>query len=492
MRYILRTLTLAIFGSIVAFAAISNATVWEIRPTVGSDTNGGAFVAGAAGTDYSQQNAKNTVGNNISTTDAVGTGIATITSATASFTSAIVGNIIYLTGTGVTTGWYQVVTFTNSTTIVLDSSPGTFTLATMNIGGAMATVSAAVAAGVLSNTFWIRGSSGAYTATSALSLTFLNSNGPMIFNGYGTTRGDGVQAVWTTSTNSIHLVAFGGGGPTNYIFRSIKFTNTALTPLDGIHALSSTVSVVTVQNCYFSGFRYAINGNYAVDYQFSLLLLDGVEITTSSSDGVINSANTVVTESYIHGNTGYGINITFFQGQGGLVLRRTVLQSNGASGAIIDNGVTSQSQVYVDAANSAFVSNTADGLLVSNSHAVTAPPMQVINSIFSGNHGWGINLTGGGGFYAWGDFRTNAYYNNTSGTITGGILPGIGDVSLSASPFNSSTDFGLNSTTGGGAACKGVGWQAGTLLSAGGAIDIGPVQSAGGGSSPSPVGFVTQ
>ena len=117
--------------------------------------------------------------------------------------------------------------------------------------------------------------------------------------------------------------------------------------------------------------------------------------------------------------------------------------------------------------------------------------MQVINSIFSSNSGWGINLTGGGGNYAWGDFRANAYYNNTSGTITGGILTGIGDVTLSASPFVSSTDFGLNKTAGGGAACKAVGWQGGTLLSAGGSIDIGPVQSAGG-SSPSPVGFVTQ
>ena len=492
MNRIARLLSLFLFAGALAFGALSNSTVWEIRPTVGSDTNGGGFVAGASGTDYSQQNAKNSTGNNISTTDAVGTGVATITSATGNFSSAIVGNIIYLTGTGVTTGWYQVVTFTNVTTIILDRSPGTFTGGTMNIGGAMATVSGAVGAGVLSNTFWIRGSSGTYTATSALSLAFLNAPTPMIFNGYGTTRGDGVQAVWTTSTNSIHLITFGTGGPTNYMFKSIKFTNTAGTPLDAIHALGSTTGVVSVQNCFFSGFRYAINGNFAVDWQINLLQLDGVEITGSTVDGVINSGNTVITESYLHGNTGYGVNITDFQGIGGLVLRRTVLQSNGASGAILDNGTTSQSEVYIDSANSAFVSNTADGLRVTNSHTGTAPPMHIINSIFSSNGGWGINLTGGGDGYAWGDFRANAYYNNTSGTITGGIPAGIGDVTLSASPFNSSTDFGLNSTAGGGAACKGVGWQGGALLSAGGAIDIGPVQSAGGGGSSSPVGFVSQ
>ena len=421
------------------------------------------------------------------------TTVATV--ATVSAAADMVGNIAYIAGgTGsITAGWYQIISQITGVSITVDTSAGLTagTGVTINIGGAMATVSAAVAAAVVSNTFWIRGGSGAYTVTTALSLTFVNTNGPMIFNGYGTTRGDGVQAVWTTSTNSIHLISFGSGGPVNYIFRSIKFTNTAGTPLDGMHASSSTVTDVTIQNCYFSGFRYAINGDYAIDYQFNLLLLDGVEITTSTTDGVINSGNTVITESYIHGNTGYGVNITSFQGVGGLVLRRTVLQSNGASGVILDNGTISPSVVYVDAANCAFVSNAADGLRVTNAHTATNPPMQVINSIFSSNSGWGINLTGGGGNYAWGDFRANAYYNNTSGTITGGILTGIGDVTLSASPFVSSTDFGLNKTAGGGAACKAVGWQGGTLLSAGGSIDIGPVQSAGG-SSPSPVGFVTQ
>ena len=76
--------------------ALPAATVWEVRPTAGSDTNGGGFVAGASGTDYSQQNAANSAGSDISTTDVVATGVATITSATASFTSAIVGNVIYL------------------------------------------------------------------------------------------------------------------------------------------------------------------------------------------------------------------------------------------------------------------------------------------------------------------------------------------------------------------------------------------------------------
>ena len=35
--------------------ALSASTVWEVRPATGSDNNGGGFVTGASGTDYSQQ-----------------------------------------------------------------------------------------------------------------------------------------------------------------------------------------------------------------------------------------------------------------------------------------------------------------------------------------------------------------------------------------------------------------------------------------------------
>jgi hypothetical protein len=62
------------------------------------------------------------------------------------------------------------------------------------------------------------------------------------------------------------------------------------------------------------------------------------------------------------------------------------------------------------------------------------------------------------------------------------IGPGANDVALTAKPFTNSAggDFSLNSTAGGGAACKGVGWPGifpgGTTT---GNIDVGAVQSAG-------------
>ena len=68
--------------------ALSVSQVWEIR-TTGSDTNGGGFHAGASGTDYSQQAAAQ-----VTVADAVANGTTTLTSVTASFTAAHVGNLV--------------------------------------------------------------------------------------------------------------------------------------------------------------------------------------------------------------------------------------------------------------------------------------------------------------------------------------------------------------------------------------------------------------
>ena len=136
------------------FAALSGSTVLEIR-TAGSDTNGGGFVTGTSGTDMSQFDNKNATSCtscqsatvNISTTDAVTAVSTTVTSATANFSAAIVGNIIYLQGgTGpVTAAWYQVTGFTNSTTITVDRNVIVSTGVTMNIGGALASPGQAAA-----------------------------------------------------------------------------------------------------------------------------------------------------------------------------------------------------------------------------------------------------------------------------------------------------------------------------------------------------------
>ena len=229
--------------------ALSSASVWEVRPTNGVDTNGGGFVGGAAGTDYSQQNAKNTVGNNISTTDVVATGVATITSATASFTSAIVGNIIYLSGSGITTGWYQVVTYTNGTTVILDRSPGTGTGATMNIGGALKTLTQLNTNMANGHSAWVKAEATITTAT-AINFSF-TSNSQSFVAGYTSTRGDGGQVTIQATTTSFTIVQIQNNNNLNtFTLRNFILDCNSEANTNGIATQSygNTLENVTVKN----------------------------------------------------------------------------------------------------------------------------------------------------------------------------------------------------------------------------------------------------
>jgi hypothetical protein len=77
----------------------------------------------------------------------------------------------------------------------------------------------------------------------------------------------------------------------------------------------------------------------------------------------------------------------------------------------------------------------------------------------------------------------NAFFNNTT-AATRNVAAGIGTVTLSASPYTSiGTDFSLNATAGGGAACKGAGFPGVLQFGGTGHIDIGAVQSGTGGST---------
>ncbi len=114
---------------------VAASAIWRVRPS-GSDTNGGGYDSTSypGGTDYSQQNSAQATG-----THGSATGTTTFTDATAlAFTSAMVGNSMFITGGGLTAGYYFVTAFTSSSIVTLDRSPGTGTLATWHVGGGWA------------------------------------------------------------------------------------------------------------------------------------------------------------------------------------------------------------------------------------------------------------------------------------------------------------------------------------------------------------------
>jgi|HubBroStandDraft_2_1064218.scaffolds.fasta_scaffold26165_2 hypothetical protein len=468
--------------------ALPATSVWEVRPTVGSDTNGGGFDSAAAGTDYSKQNSKNSAGSNISTTDltTTTTGGFTCTSATASFTSAITGNFIYLSGgTGgtVTAGWYYA-TYATATTITLDRSPGAAaTLVTMNIGGALATVSQAYTNSSSSHIIWVQ-NSGTYTVTTTLVISlqsYAAPGNPFSIIGYTTVRGDNGQFTWTTATNSIDLVDFGSGstGAINVLLQNINFTTTAGTKKDAIGSGSTSTNsaIITLINCTITGFVIGIDGNTNTSY-FNGLNIVNCRITGCSSHGVRNGTNTYFLGSCIDNNAGDGFNggVTPFPAHlGSWIFDKSIFYKNSANGINFnfDDTPTPNTALYiVIISHCIFSTNTDAGALFENSND---PQPKFSNCIFDANGTYGIDA-GNSTVTIPALLYNNAFYNNgTAATRTIGV--GIGTITLTASPYVSiGTNFALNATSGGGALLRSLGWPGVLNFGGTGYASVGPLE----------------
>ena len=495
---------LALFFALIspAFGQLSVLTAWEVRPGVGLDTNGGCYVTGSSGTDYSQQNAAQ-----YAFTDLASVSSLVVSSASHNFVAADVGNCINITaGTGFTPGVYQIVSvLANQAT--LDASPGTVGVGgTYAVGGALATPAFAYASAVSQNTIYGK-QTGSYTVTSAQELSGQNAQ-PISFIGYKTTRGDGAASpgcgncfTWTTATNSIDLMSISDAS--NYLFQNVIFSTTAGTPGLGFHANGSpngTSGLIHLTNCSLRGFSVGISGLFSQQYAFTTIILENTEIETSVGKGVANDGATIIIGCYVHNNGDDGLYTDGSTGgvSGPFFVSHSIIKSNGGKGVNFNNtnnNGTNPSYIWPILLNNAIINNTSDGVAISVNQ--TGAPGSVVawNNIIDSNGGYGINGIGtsplGIGMIS---FRSNAYRANSSGALH--QLPaGTGDVTLSADPFvnRAANNFALNSTSGGGAACKQAGFPGVLPVGGTGYIDIGPLQSQGGGpSSPSPVGFVAQ
>lgn len=460
--------------------ALPSATVWEVRPGVGSDNNGGGFVAGSSGTDFSQQNSAQ-----YTFTDLASVSSLVVSSASHNFVAADVGNLIHITaGTGFTTGFYQIVSVA-ANQATLDRSPGTGGVGgTYAVGGALATIATVNANWTASNQCWVK-ASGSYTVTAALTFTLDSHLAPGIpasIIGYTSSRGDGGQFTWTTSTNSIDLIDFNQAA--NVLLQNIIFTSTAGTPGNGIFSGASgsndAVGVLVI-NCKFSGFLVGIDGNFVSKWAFAGLSVVNSRVTACTSHGVRNGGATYIFGSMLDNNSGDGLN-TNTQGNANdsWILENSVFYKNGANGfniAMSNTGGTTMQAIVVKNCN--FSTNTGAGIVASNT---VNPLPQISNCIFDANGTYGVD-TGSSTITAFVLLYNNAFFNNTT-AATRGTNAGIGTVTLSASPYTTlGSNFALNSTGGGGAACKGAGFP-GTIPGAGtGSTDIGALQSSGGGST---------
>lgn len=444
---------------ISAQAALSPQTVWEVRAN-GNNTNGGAFVAGASGTDYSIQDAKNTVGSNISTTDAVANGTTTITSATANFTSAIVGNVIYLAGgTGsLEAGRYRVTTFTNSTTIVVDRNVASGTGITMNIGGAVSSLTEVNSHMVSRNKIFMKADA-EYTISSGITMSVAGGiTHNQMYNqleGYSSTRGDGGRPTIRATTSSINMLTLSGAAwrVANLILDCDAQTSCTGVTANGASTIYQNIKVMDYTTYGFNTF----SGNPGKIMFFYNEVTGGA----SGSTGIRAQGNGYfIFNNYVHDISGTGISTT----DTSTIMNNIVDTVAGASSDCINaagNGIIMVGNTTYNCGRHGI--SLTQGI---NTHLL------VRGNIMSNTGGCGLSYTPGAGTPATPWMDGNGYWSNTggarcnlddTGTVNAvnskGAYTNTLDVVFTGTPFvdAANADFSLNTAGGAGASARSTG-----------------------------------
>ena len=460
------------FVAFKASGAPAAGTIWEVRPTVGSDTNGGGFVPGSSGTDYSQQSSAQ-----YALTNGVTNGTATV--GTVSASADMVGNICYIAGgTGSISGnWYQVLSQVTGVSITVDRSSGltTGTGVTINVGGAWATLNPWVTAVQPGNTTWVK-ATGIYGLNTHLNLGVgAGSTGQtMVIEGYTTTRGDGGRVTINCTTTLTGSACINNNTP------GLVFANF------NVSANGNSARGLQIGN---RGAYYNIAATGFTDsWAFFTGSGNGLYVNCSASSctcvGFSQSSDATYIDCYATGCQG-GFSLS---SGGRITCIRCTAGNNTGSTSYHGFDIQANQNALVMLNNVAY-NNGGDGFRFENAQQTI---YLVQNNIGYGNAGFGFNYTSAptGVLY---EFDYNAYGANTSGNLNN-ITAGTHDVTLTGNPFNNpgSGDFSLNSTAGAGGACRGAGFQGSSAGAGNGAIDIGSVQSTGGGATSGPVGIVSQ
>ena len=470
---------LAFQGSL--FAALPAATTWEVR-TTGSDNNGGGFVAGASGTDYSQQNAAQFSGTNLASTSGT-TNPCIVTSATHNFVAADVGNLIYIpAGTNWTVGRYEVVSV-SSNAATLDRACGisaSISGGTWAEGGALATLNTALSYNTTSNVTWVKAGSYTVIATTTIptSVNDLSNTTPNMVLGYNASRGDNPtgsnRPTITTSTAGITLLTVSGNNwrLENFILDANSQANVCIDS-SGNNLTGRGMWITNLKCQKFKTIGIKLSGGNNMG-------MSQIEVTggvPGCSEGMLAGGSSFIQDSYVHANACAGL--TDANTNAGLVTLQRVISANNTTAG--GHGFA----FYLSLPNDIFdnciaYGNAGDGIRVNGSYMGAT----IRNSIVYGNTGTGINFG-----VSQGPASLANDYNAVGGNGTDrtNITAGTHDVALTADPFmaGASNNFTLNSTSGGGAALKNVGYPGiipGTSSTTS-YSDIGPIrhQDAGGG-----------
>lgn len=427
--------------------ALSALTQWEVR-TLGSATNGGGFVAGASGTDWSQQNSAQYALTTLTTSGAN----AVILTALAS--ADMVGNIIQITGgTNFTTGFFQILSVSVGVSITCDRNvaTGVGAAGTANIGGALTSVTTTFASSVAGNVTWVK-ADGTYSPTGGVMLITAQT----LLIGYATTRGDN------------GLVTFDATG----------MTALATTFQVNTLATAANIKVLNSKNASFSGsggvngcFNCYANGGAS---GFATVTICVACTAVSAGNNGFTGCSAMIS-CYASGNAVMGFSLP---GTGCCV---GCISANNTGGGFTTTNACSLT-------NCVAFGNTTSGFTTTNKGSY-------VNCISYGNSAYGWN-------FAANTDRTGTspvFINCAAGSNTSGatnLFPNVfatAPLALSANPFTSSgtLDFSLNTTAGGGAACRAAGFPGIfiTPVTSTGYLDIGAIQHQDAGGATAAIGI---
>lgn len=382
----------------LSFSSLAHATlpvaVYEVRSSAtAGNVNGGGFNSARGGTDYTLQD-----GAQESKTDGASTASTTFTSATATFTDAMKGNFLHLTAaTGTpTVGWYEIVSVTNATTVVLDRVSGTYTLGTFYVGGAMSMASTLddefFEIFIAGSTVWVK--TGTYTSVEGISVANdATAALPVNIIGYNSARDDN-----PTGANRPTL-AFGASASVfngqYYSFKNLIITTTTNAGFE----VSQGNCLVNVKITNSSGTANAPAlgiGGAATGGVFAI----NCEFVATGGDAVRASDTTCLVGCYIHDSV-KGVRISSSTG--------TMLINN------IIESCTTAIDILSASSEHYFFNNTLYGAETPAGTGFNLPTTTVTKTRFIGNiiYGFttGVNAGTNVGSNFW-DY--NNFYNNTT------------------------------------------------------------------------------
>lgn len=327
------------------------------------------------------------------------------------------------------------------------------------------------------NTYYVQaGGNYTLTSTATFSTSGDTTDGPNVIEGYTTTPGarDGRPTI-TSATDSVNLISLDGTDNVRLVHLSL--THTAGTRGNGVHNLTGTSSNVRVEDCVIDGCAVGV---YAA-FEFRQLALEDVEVKNCTSHGVSVGAESWLAGCWLHDNAGDGYRNGFYSGANGVGFYRCKFTGNGGYGVNLSGNFGFQTG-HIDLLGCTFSDNDSGGFRDAEGSG-GLPTYSVRDNAFYGEGGYGMSAALSGGELA-ARIKVNdrnAYGSHTSGSRNNWPA-GVHDVSLSADPFANAAggDYAPNSTAGGGASLR----AAGT-----GSADIGAVQhqDAGGSSGGGPL-----